>query len=285
MKLVLLGTGTPDPDPNRASSGFLVDLEESRLQFDCGGGSFDRLLQAGYSPCDIDALLLSHLHSDHMMDYARFVHARWDQGAGNIPELDVYGPAPIAAISEKLFGPEGAFSHDLRARCEFPASQEVFALRGGILPRIWPKPRIQQISEGFRLSGVGWNLEAVGVPHAQPFLECLGFRLDAKGRSIAYSGDSGPSEAMTRLARNADVLIHMCYQLSEESVRPEWKRGSSGHLEVAETAARADAGTVILTHMRRHMHEPKARMRIIDEMSGIYGGRILIGEDLQVYEI
>ncbi|MDE0530031.1 MAG: MBL fold metallo-hydrolase [Albidovulum sp.] len=285
MKLVLLGTGTPDPEPARASSGFLVDFGTNRLQFDCGGGSFDRLLQAGYSPCDIDAMLLSHLHSDHMMDYARIVHARWDQGAGRVPDLDVYAPAPMAAISDKLFGSEGAFSHDLRARCEFPASREVFEMRGGRLPRNWPEPRIREISDGFRLEGDCWNIEAVGVPHAQPFLECLGFRLDSNGRSLVYSGDSGPSKALTELANKADILIHMCYQFSEEALRPEWKRGSSGHLEVAETAAQADVGTVILTHMRRHMHKPEAKGRIINEMSGIYGGRILIGEDLQVHEV
>jgi len=102
---------------------------------------------------------------------------------------------------------------------------------------------------------------------------------------VEYSGDSAPLKSVTWLARKASILMHMCVQPSEEALRPEWKTGASGHLEVAETAAEADVETVILTRLRRHMHAPDVKKRIRGEMAEIYDGRIVIGEDIQVFEL
>ena len=98
MKITFLGTGCPEPSLRRASSGYMVEIGDETLLFDVGGGVFDRLLQAGKKPSDVDRLFLSHLHSDHMMDYARLVHAGWDEGKGLLGStaLKVYGPAPTS---------------------------------------------------------------------------------------------------------------------------------------------------------------------------------------------
>ena len=215
------------------------------MQFDCGGGTFGRLLEAGYRPADVDMLFISHLHSDHMMDYARLVHTRWDSEAGRIPELRVYASGPFAELSEKLFGADGVYAVDLAARWEHRASREVHLMRGGGLPRKWPDPAVREIGNGFRLSDAGVSVRAVEVPHAQPHLDCLAFRVDACGRSVVCSGDSGPSASLTALAGGADILIHMCFQLSGEKLSREWTKGSSGHLEVAECAR--EAGVSMLT--------------------------------------
>lgn len=178
MKVTLLGTGTPEPYARRASSGYLVDIGNETLQFDCGGGSFSRLLEAGRRPTDLDRLFLSHLHSDHMMDFARLVHAIWDEGGFDLP---VIGPAPIKTVSDRLFSAEGAFFADLTARTEHAPSKEIWGERGGKLPRPWPAPQITEISPGFEMQGDGWQLRSVEVPHAQPFLTCMGFRVDTPG--------------------------------------------------------------------------------------------------------
>ena len=285
MKLVLLGTGTPEASPLRASSGYLIDFDGTVMQFDCGGGTYGRLLEAGYRPTDVDRLFISHLHSDHMMDYARLVHARWDSGAGRIPELRVYAPRPFAELSRKLFGADGVYAVDLAARCGHPASREFHVMRGGSLPRKWPKPAVREIGDGFRLSDAGVSVRAVEVPHAQPHLDCLAFRVDARGRSLVYSGDSGPSASLTALASGADLLIHMCFQLSGEELSREWTNGSSGHLEVAECARDAGVSVVVLTHLPPSLDEPDAQERARREMSEIYAGRIEFGTDLKVVEL
>ncbi len=219
-----------------------------------------------------------------MMDYARLVHARWDRGAGLVPELTVFAPQPFDGMSGKLFGTDGVFARDLAARYRHPASQEVHEMRGGSMPRRWPAPEIHQIHDGFCHSESGWTVLAVSVPHAQPYLDCFAFRIDASGRSIVYSGDSGPSPALTELAEGADILIHMCFQFSGEARSHEWLRGSSGHLEIAECASRAGVATVILTHLQPAIDEPGVRERVCGAMSAICSGRIVIGENLQVYE-
>jgi len=281
VKLTLLGTGSPESYKRRASSGYLLEVGTQTLQFDCGGGSFGRLLEAGKSPTDIDLLFLSHLHSDHMMDYARLVHAMWDEGK----VLTVHGPAPIATISQRLFGKEGAFFADLTARTEHAPSKEIWIERGGELPRPWPTPQINEQSAGFSVDGEGWQLRSVEVPHAQPYLDCMGYRVDSAGKSFVYSGDSGPCEALTTLANGADLMVHMCFNLSQESRGPEWLWGSSGHMEIAKTAQQAGVGTVVLTHLRPHMDAEGVHERVKAEMAELYSGEIIIGEDLMVFDL
>ncbi|MCP5000453.1 MAG: MBL fold metallo-hydrolase [Hyphomicrobiales bacterium] len=283
MKLTLLGTGSPEPYARRASPGYLIEAGTELLQFDCGGGSFDRLLQCGADLSKLSHLFLSHLHSDHMMDYARLVHARWDCHGHDTDQMKVYGPAPIGLITTRYFGPEGALAFDLTARTEDVPSQQIYAERGGELPRRWPVPEVTEISKGFELNGTGWCLRTVEVPHAQPYLKSLAFRLDCDGKSFVFSGDSGPSGALTRLAEGADLLVHMCFQLSGEAPGRKWSTGSSGHLEIAEMAAKANVRKIILSHLRPHMDAEGVHDRMIDDMAAKYGGEIVIGEDLDTF--
>ena len=284
MKVILLGTGSPEPYARRASPGYLVDVGAELLQFDCGG-TFDRLLNAGADLSRISHLFLSHLHSDHMMDYARLVHARWDRHGHETDDLKVFGPAPINEITTKLFGAEGVFAADLAARTEFLPSQQVYAARGGELPRPWPAPQVTEIYKGYELEGNEWRLRTVEVPHGQPYLESFGYRIDCGGKSFVFSGDSGPSQALTRLAEDADLLVHMCFQLSGEAPGREWLAGSSGHMEIAETAAQAGVRKVVLSHLRPHMDINGVHERMIEDMSKIFDGDIVVGEDLDTLEL
>ncbi len=227
-------------------------------------------------------MFLSHLHSDHMMDFARLVHAIWDEGGVDLP---VFGPAPIKTVSDRLFGGEGAFFADLTARTEHALSNEIWVERGGTLPRPWPAPKITEISPAFEMQGDGWQLRSVEVPHAQPFLTCMGFGVDTPGASFVYSGDSGPCDALTALAERADVFVHMCFNLSQEARGPEWVAGSSGHLEIARTARDAGVGRVVLTHLRPYMDASGVHQKLVSEMSAIFPGEIVVGEDLMVLEL
>ena len=280
MKIVLLGTGTPAPSLKRASSSYLVDLGDSVMLFDFGPGAYNRMMEAGYAATDISDLVFSHLHYDHCLDYARLVMTRWDQGAGRIPELNVYGPAHTARMTRLLFAADGVFGPDIEARTTLEPSVQVFESRGGARPRKRPDPLVRQLATGDVVEGSGWTLNAVSVPHAQPALECLGFRLDAPGGSFAYSGDAGPSSAFARLAEGSDVLVHMTYQISGTAPGPEWTRGAAGHLEAAQVAANAKVRTLVVSHVSNQMDVPGVRERLIKEMAEIFEGNIVWGEDL-----
>ncbi len=250
MKLTILGSGSPEAYARRASSGYLVEIGADKLLFDVGGGVFDNLLRVGLVPGDITHLFLSHLHSDHMMDYARLVHAAWDEGAA---PLNVYGPEPIARITRQLFGDDGVFSTDLRARTELPQSQEVWVKRGGTLPRAWPKPKVQEITAGFSMNTPGWSLRTAGALHAQPFLDCLAFALDAGGKTLVYSGDTGITDETRALCSGADFLLHWCYRLETDQVSAQMAATSPTPQEIAAMARAAGVKKLVLTHFRKHM--------------------------------
>ncbi|MEM7378994.1 MAG: MBL fold metallo-hydrolase, partial [Pseudomonadota bacterium] len=217
MKITLLGTGSPEANARRASSGYLVEVGDDRILFDCGGGVVDRLLQSGRQPSDITHLVFSHLHSDHMIDYARLIHAAWDEGG---EPIHVYGPAPIRTVHERLFGREGALAFDLIARTELEQSKQVWVDRGGTLPRPWPAPVMTEIQAGDSIDGDGWRISSAAAAHAQPLLDCLGFRLEADGHVFVYSGDTAITPEIEALCHNADLLLHWCYRLDNEDLHP-----------------------------------------------------------------
>ena len=283
MKLTVLGSGSPEAYARRASSGYLLEIGATRILMDCGGGVVDRLVTAGYRPSDIDYLFFSHLHSDHMMDYARLVHEAWDEGGG---PLKVFGPAPLRKITDRLFGPEGVFAFDLNARCELPGSKEVWQARGGTLPRPWPAPDVTEIAPGFAFDGDGWSLGSCTAPHAQPYLECLAFSVLAGGAKFAYSGDAGLTHELEAFYDNADVLLHWCYRLSDETdVSPFMKRTAPTPPDIAAMAARAGVKRLLLTHFRVHMDEDQKHNRALREMAEVFDNPSGIVEDLSVYEV
>lgn len=280
MKLTVLGSGSPEAYARRASAGHLVEIGDTRILLDCGGGVVDRLLQAGLRPSDIDILFFSHLHSDHMMDYARLVHAAWDEGG--VP-LRVVGPAPIATITERFFGAEGAFAHDLVARTELQGSQEVWLARGGTLPRPWPAPVVTEVTPGFRWEEEGWRLTSCEVPHAQPHLDCMALRIEADGRSLVYSGDAGITPGLKALANGADILLHWCYRLDDgPNVSDFMRRLTPTPADIAAMASDAGVKRLVLTHFREHMDAPGAHERALAAMAEVYEGNAVIAEDLDV---
>lgn len=282
MKLTILGSGSPEAYARRASSGYLIEVGQDRILFDCGGGVFDNLLRSGRLPSEITHIVFSHLHSDHMMDYARLVHAAWDEGGAPVK---VYGPAPIDQITKGYFGPDGVLSHDLRARTELPQSQEVWVARGGTLPRPWPAPVIKTIAPGDVIEGEGWRIVSCSAPHAQPLLECMAFALTHDGKSFVYSGDVGLCEDVEKLAQGADLLLHWCYRLDGASATPEMEALTPTPSQIGAMAQRAGVRKLILTHFRKHMDEPKGFERAVQLASDAFGHRVKVAEDLMEIEI
>lgn len=298
MKITLLGTGSLEPSTRRASSGYLVSIGTETILLDCGGGVFDRLLQAGYLPADVTHLFFTHLHSDHMMDYARLVHAAWDSGALHTDAqhtdsmhtcgspLQVAGPAPFEAITNKLFGRDGVFASDLLARTEHPAGQEIWTSRRGSLPRAWPAPAVTEIKPGYvHESPNGWTLTSCRVPHAQPQMECMAFRIDYKGKSFVYSGDAALCRELELLANDCDVLLHWCYRLHRDRALPAVEMMSPDPVDIAQLATRCGVSRLIVTHLRNRMDTDVAHTQILNDLNQHFTDETVIAEDLMVVEI
>ena len=282
MKLTILGSGSPEAYNRRASSGYLVEVGTDNILFDCGGGVFDNLLRAGRTPSDITHIIFTHLHSDHMMDYARLVHAAWDEGAAPIK---IYGPSPIRQITEGYFGTNGVLSHDLRARTELPQSQEVWLARGGTLPRPWPAPEVHEIKAGDRIEGEGWCIDSAIAPHAQPFLECMAFALSYQGKKFVYSGDTGICPEVEELSYNADLLLHWCYRLDGVAATVSMAKTTPTPSEIGEMAKKAQVRRLVLTHFRKYMDEKDLYDQALNKASEAFDDDVVIAEDLQEFEI
>jgi ribonuclease Z len=278
MRIRLLGTGTPTPSLKRMSSGYLVETGERKILFDFGPGAYHRLLEAGVNPVQVTDVFFTHLHYDHCLDYIRLVMTRWDQGAGKIPELNVYGPEHTAKMTDLIIN--GVFGPDLEARTELPMSQAVFVARGGKLPRAKPKPVVKEVHNNDLVQGEGFTVKVHSVIHAQPILECFGYRLEAEGKSFAYSGDAGPCKAMEDLARNVDVMVHMCHFITGTALNAEFEKRNGGHLEVARLAQAAGVKNLVASHITEQMDVPGVRERLIREMAEVFKGNLFFGEDL-----
>jgi ribonuclease BN (tRNA processing enzyme) len=280
MKIILLGTGTPAPSLVRQSAGYLVDLGADVLVMDHGPGAHHRLLESGYRAGQVSHAFFSHLHYDHCMDYGRLVLQRWDMGADRIPDLEVYGPAPIARMTDLLLGEDGVYGPDIRARIEHRSSLDVFEARGGTAPRARPAPRVREVHAGDVVQGSGWAVTVGHAAHVQPQLECLAFRLDAADGSMCYSGDSGACDALVELARGCDMLIHMNHHFSGTEPTPSYRAACGNHIDNAVIARRAGVKTLVLTHVLAQIDRPGIRERIVHEIQQEFTGQVIWGEDL-----
>ena len=280
LAVTLLGTGTPAPSMERQSSGYLIEVGTDLIVWDHGPGAHHRLIESGHRTVDVTHAFFTHLHYDHCMDYGRLVLQRWDQGADRIPDLNVYGPPPIARMTDQLFGSDGIYGPDIRARTEHRSSLDVFEARGGKLPRKRPAPRVTEIHAGSIVEGNGWKLTVGHAQHVQPYLECLAFRLDGKEGSICYTGDSGPSDTIVDLARGCDILIHMNHYFSGTEPSEAYRAACGNHRDNALIAKRAGVKTLVLTHLLAQIDRPGVREQIVHEIRQVFDGRVIWGRDL-----
>ncbi len=275
MRLTLLGTGTPAPSLERQSSGYLVEVAGDTLVFDHGPGAHQRLLESGRRAVDVTHAFFTHLHYDHFMDYPRLVLQRWDMGAGAIDDLAVYGPPPLARLTNLLFEDEGVFGPDIRARVEHQSSLDVFQARGGVLPRRRPAPRVTEVAPGAVIEGRGWRVRVGGAAHVQPQLECLSYRVDSDEGSICYSGDSGVCDSLVELARGCDILVHMNHHFSGTEPSAAYRAACGNHLDNAAMAQNAGVKTLVLTHVLPQIDLPGIREQIVHEIQKDFTGRVV----------
>jgi ribonuclease Z len=270
MKVTLLGTGCPPPNPRRRGPATLLEAGAARFLVDAGSGVAVRLQQAGQRVGELRRVLLTHLHSDHVIDLGHLVLTRWIVGE-NAP-LEVYGPAGTADHVERLLA---LWAWDVEVR------------RAHMEEREPPRVRVTEIEAGVVLREAGVTVTAFPVEHA-PVKPAFGFRFDGAGRSVAISGDTRPCESLVRHAREVDLLVHEC----TDAVHAAWMPGggwpsreakvralAAYHTspdEVGEVARRAGARTLVLTHLMPGSEPADLAARAARQ----FAGRIVVGEDL-----
>ena len=216
MRLTVLGCSGTYPGPLSPCSGYLVEHDGFRLVVDLGPGSLGPL-QRAIGLLEIDAIYISHLHSDHCTDLVGLSYARRYHPDGAPHPLAVYGPAGLADRVCQVF--------------EAPPPD-----------RLAPVFDFREVPVGTQQIGP-FTVTTLRMNHP---VECHGLRLEAGGRSLAYSGDTGATGSLERLADGVDVL------LCEASWPDAPDRPAGLHLsgkQAGEHAARAGARRLLLTHL------------------------------------
>ena len=284
-RLIILGCGTPSPSTVRWGTSFLLHVADDWLLIDCGPATTYKMYRAGVKVTAVDHLFFTHLHSDHVADYPRFLLTRFDMLTGRENPLEVYGPPPTERMTELLMGGEGsALWHDVVARTNHPMSLAAYRRRGGAGERKPPVIHAHDVGPGEVASGGGWEITAVEVRHAQPYLQCLAYRVDSDEGSIVFGGDTRPCDELVELACGADLLVMECVGL--EGTLPAGAR-------LAETDARgcgriaADAGVkrLVVNHQPPWLDDPETKTRAIAQIASIYTGPLIWGEELLQIEI
>lgn len=283
--LHVLGTGTPTPTKERFGTSYVLQLGQDYLMFDCGPATTYKLVKAGLSPTQIDYLFFTHHHFDHNVDYPCFLLCRWDQSTGKERRLQVRGPQPTAWITERLIGPDGAFSHDWKARVGAPVSQSVHKNRGGSLPRPKPSVDVRDVGPGTVATHKGWTVTAACAQHVEPWLESLAFRVDSDEGSIMFAGDTSPCEPVTRLAHGVDVLVLNCWDLQETMEENGEAPGQTGTLDAAGMAQETGAGKLVLTHTGPHLCEPESKTKGLQDIANAFQGEIIFAEELTTLDL
>jgi len=215
MRLTVLGCAGSFPGPESACSAYLVEEDDFRLLVDFGSGSLTAL-QRYADLHSVDAILLTHLHCDHMLDACLYVVVRRYDPSGPRPPIPVYAPAGapdrIAAAYSQEEGPV----------------DDVYTFYG-LQPGTFP------------IGPFTVTVDRVNHP-----VETYGVRLESKGRVLAYSSDTAPCEALLRLAMGADLFLCEASYLDEMDNPPDL------HLtgrEAGEVATKAGVGQLLLTHL------------------------------------
>jgi ribonuclease Z len=271
---IVLGSGMPVPDPERAGPAYALVYGSRTFLFDAGAGVMRRVAAAGLPIDGVTAAFLTHLHSDHTLGLPDLLLTTWVMGRRG--PFSLIGPPGTRAMVDHLMA---AWQEDITAR--------ITGLEHG--QPAGPGVTVTESRGGVVYDSAGVRIEAIPVPHGA-FAAAFGYRITLPTRTIVFSGDTGPSEPLQAAARGADLLVHEAYpavRLKAED-RPggeSWPAYMhsvhTSDVEVGRLAARAKVKRVVLTHIVR-MGGTDAEL-LAGVRRGGYLGAVRVARDLQAY--
>ena len=268
IEITLLGTGSPIPSADCAGPATLVRTGDATILVDCGRGVVMRLAAAGVLPIGLSAVLLTHLHSDHITDLNDIVTSHWVMTNGPTA-LPVHGPpgtGRVLAAVRSMLELDEQYRHDHHADLQHPPGAEA-----------------HELEPGDRFA-IGDTTISVHETDHRPVKPTVGYRIEHGGAVAALAGDTVPCPGLDDLCRDADLYVQTVIRrdLLEGLPNPRLQDILDYHSSVeqaAQTAARAGVGQLVLTH-----YVPPLQPGQEDDWRALaaehFDGPVVVGPDL-----
>ena len=275
MKLTLLGTGCPSVDHKRFGPSNLVSTKTSKILVDCGSGITQRLHELEVSSANIDALLFTHLHSDHAVDLYQLIVSSWH--SYRIKPWKIFGPKGTKKFVKKIMD-AWADERKLRISYESRASAKAFDI---------------QVTEFKSIGNIkirDLNIKYFEVDH-KPVKFAYGFCFTNKNKKLTISGDTRPCENLMKYAQNSDVLLHEVFiegeilQINKMRTQKTLHNVQSYHTtssQVGKVAFIARAKKLVLTHFVPTRFNKNNLKKVVKKD---FGKDPIIGEDLMTIKV
>ena len=280
FRVTLLGTGSPPPVMRRFGPGVLIQAGGKHLLIDNGRGVTQRLWQLGIKLGAVDALFITHLHSDHIVGIPDLWLTGWLEPsfAQRKGPFRVYGPAGTQNLMDGL---AKAFDWDIKARI---ADQNLDPAN--------IKSEVTEVKEGVVYEQAGVKVTAFEVNHGDLLKPAFGYRIDFGGRSVTISGDTKFNENLIKHATGTDLLIHQVAAMREELLQsPVFKAILDHHTKPDEAGivfTRVKPKLAVFYHfslLGSPIVPPVTEKEVLEMTRKTYAGPLVIGEDLMAFRI
>ena len=274
-QVVMLGTGTPNADPERSGPSVAIVVNDTPYLVDFGPGIVRRAASAfkagvqGLEVKNLNRAFVTHLHSDHTAGYPDLILTPWVLERRS--PLEVYGPKGINAMTRLI---TKAYREDIEIRLHGgePSNKTGFK----VIPH--------EVKPGIIYRDNNVTVKAFRVDHGS-WREAYGYRFETADRTIVISGDCRPSQSVVDNCNGCDLLVHEVYSKTGFARRPEeWQKYHSRYhtssLELAELANRAKPGLLVLYHQ---LYWGTSDDDLLKEVQAGYSGKVISGRDLDIY--
>ncbi|MEK6375426.1 MAG: MBL fold metallo-hydrolase [Acidobacteriota bacterium] len=267
LAVVLLGTGYPRPDANHAGPSLAIVAGDTWFVVDAGRGVTMRIAGTELQYKDLQAVFITHFHSDHTAGLPDLFNTSWQFGRKTRP-LELYGPRGVSRLANAMLE---FFHDDIHYRRDLLEKH----------PAAGATIKTHVVREGVVYDDGAVRVTAFAVDH-RPVVPAFGYRFDSGGRSIVVSGDTRPTANLIKFAKGADVLVLEAYlpehflKVDTPEVAARLMRYHTSAEEAGQIAANAGVKTLVLTHLIPAGAADTFRERA----AKAFKGKIVVGEDL-----
>jgi ribonuclease Z len=267
-RVVLLGTGNPNPEPDRMGPASAVISGGNVYIVDAGAGVVRRAVQAGIAMPQLTRAFITHLHSDHTIGLPDLIFT--PAVTGRTTALELYGPPGLRSMVSNVMK---AWKEDMQIRLH---GLEPAVPGGYVVHAHDVKPGEIYRDEAVRVT-------TIAVPHGS-WKSAYGYRFEAKDKTIVFSGDTTYSEALARAAAGCDILVHEVYSAAGLAKRtPDWRKyhaafHTSG-VDLGRLAAQVRPKKLVLYHQ---LPMGQTADEVLGEIRQNFSGEVVYGKDLDV---